>query len=130
MSVVEYDLDRVIADRLDRGDGDVFLARDRPLLTWRMALHFGARAFSTRSFSAVRRITSPSSKATSRTRPLFIAVMSVGQGIVDEDMAISLGRAATKLKPKTESDLTRSGRRVILTSADRWQVHHTLSRTQ
>src|SRR5579872_6073380 len=33
------------------------------------------------SFSAVKRIVRPSSKATSRTRPLSIAVMSVGQDI-------------------------------------------------
>src|SRR3984957_7701892 len=40
-----------------------------------------ALGFSTRSRSAVRRITWPSSNATSRTCPLSIAVISVGQAI-------------------------------------------------
>src|SRR3984885_3912456 len=44
VSVVEHDLDRVIANRLDRDDGDVLLARDNLFLAWRVALHFSAWA--------------------------------------------------------------------------------------
>src|SRR5208337_1451941 len=45
VAVVEHDLDRIIANGLDPDDGDVFLARHDLLLAWRMAPHFGARAF-------------------------------------------------------------------------------------
>src|ERR1700677_778980 len=44
VSVVEHDLDRVIANRLDRDDGDVLLARDNLFLARRVALHFSAWA--------------------------------------------------------------------------------------
>src|SRR3984885_5118341 len=44
VSVVEHDLDCVIANRLDRDDGDILLARDKLFLARRMPLHFGARA--------------------------------------------------------------------------------------
>ena len=42
MSVVEHDLDRVIANGLNRDDGDIFLACDNLLLAGRMALNLGA----------------------------------------------------------------------------------------
>src|SRR5579864_5715797 len=44
VSVVEHDLDRVIADRFEADNGDVFLAGDDPPLARRMALDLGARA--------------------------------------------------------------------------------------
>src|ERR1700677_1922982 len=44
VSVVEHDLDRVIANGLDRDDGDVLLARDNLFLARRVALHFSAWA--------------------------------------------------------------------------------------
>src|SRR5262245_12473490 len=43
MAVVEHDTHRVVSDRLDPGDADRFLARDRDPLLGAVALHLGAR---------------------------------------------------------------------------------------